>query len=188
MLLAVTAGRGLTPVTAQSTHIYNVIVHISGGTIIIVHISPHMRGYMVPWTIRGIPELSSNAELREMQQDAHKLMQLIGTPTPNIPHQTPVPQVAENLLDASPVKPMDIIIALLAVAEVLAAYEGRDYMQSSLIGPIMPPNLIVKEFATCAGRAVPIPYQYISRSSRGQWADPDYITKEINGHGNFIHV
>ena len=41
---------------------------------------------------------------------------------------------------------MDVIIALLALAEVGAAYEGRDYMQSSLIGPVMPSNLIVKEF------------------------------------------
>ena len=87
ILLAITASRGLTLVIAQNTHIWNIIIPINYTIIIILIISsPHMRGYMVPWTIRGIPELSPNAELRKMQQDAHKLMQLIGTPTPSIPH------------------------------------------------------------------------------------------------------
>ena len=73
-----------------------------------------------------------------------------------------MPQVAEKLLGARPVKPMDSIIALLALTKVGAAYEGRDYMQSSLIGPVMPSNLKIKELTPGAGWAVPIPYKYIS--------------------------
>ena len=41
MLLAVTTSRGLALVTAHSTHVCNVIAHISGGTIRIIHINPH---------------------------------------------------------------------------------------------------------------------------------------------------
>ena len=41
---------------------------------------------MVPWPIRRVTDLPPNAKLREMQQNTHRLVQLIRAAMPN---QTP---------------------------------------------------------------------------------------------------
>ena len=42
---------------------------------------------MVPWPIRWVTDLPPNAKLREMQQNTHGLVQLIGAATPHVPNQ-----------------------------------------------------------------------------------------------------
>ena len=44
---------------------------------------------MVPWPIRRVTDLPPNAKLHEMQQNMHRLVQLIRAATPDVPNQTP---------------------------------------------------------------------------------------------------
>ena len=73
---------------------------------------------MVPWSIRRVTDLPPNAKLCEMQQNTHKLV-LIRAATPNVPNQTPLPQVSKQLLNACPIPPMHNIVRLLPVPPLM---------------------------------------------------------------------
>ena len=61
---------------------------------------------MVPWSMRRVTDLPPKAKLLEMQQNAHRLTaQLIRATTPDVPNQTPMPQLSEQMLNASPIPP-----------------------------------------------------------------------------------
>ena len=68
---------------------------------------------MVPWSIRRVTDLPPNAKLHEMQQNTHKLVQLIKAATPAVPNQTPMPRLSKQMLNACPIPPMHIIVRLL---------------------------------------------------------------------------
>ena len=65
---------------------------------------------MVPWSIRRVEDLPSDAKLRKMQFNADGLVQLIGAATPTVPNQAPMPQASKQLLNACVVPPMYIIM------------------------------------------------------------------------------
>ena len=48
---------------------------------------------MVPWSIKRVTDLPLSAKLREMQQNMHGLVQLIKAATPDVPNETPMPQL-----------------------------------------------------------------------------------------------
>ena len=54
---------------------------------------------MVPWPIRRVTDLPLNAKLREMQQNTHGLVKLIRAATPDVPNQTPMPQLSKQMLN-----------------------------------------------------------------------------------------
>ena len=55
---------------------------------------------MVPGSITRLTDVLPNAKLREMQQNTHGLMQLIRAATPDVPNQTPMPQLPKQMLNA----------------------------------------------------------------------------------------
>ena len=67
---------------------------------------------MVLWSIRRVMDEPPNAKLREMQQNMHGPVQLIGVTKPDVPHQTPMPQQSKPMLNACPTPPMNIIVQL----------------------------------------------------------------------------
>ena len=62
---------------------------------------------MVPWPMRRVTD-RPNAKLREMQQNTHRLVQLISAATPEVPNQTLMPQLSKQMLNACPIPPMHI--------------------------------------------------------------------------------
>ena len=58
-------------------------------------------------------DLPPNAKLREMHQNTHGLVQFIGGATPDVPNQTPMPQMTKQMLNACPIPPMPMIVRLL---------------------------------------------------------------------------
>ena len=73
---------------------------------------------MVPRSIRRVTDLPPSAKLREMKQNTHRLVQLIKAATPDVPNQTLMPQLSEQMLNACPMPPMCIIIRLLPGVKV----------------------------------------------------------------------
>ena len=69
-------------------------------------------------------------------------MQLIGAATPDVPNQTPMPQLSKQLLNACPVPPMHIIVTLLAGCQsaILSSNETHNDMNLAFISTIMVPN------------------------------------------------
>ena len=55
---------------------------------------------MVPWSKKRVTDLPPNARLHEMQQNTHRLVQLIRAATPDVPNQTPSPQLSKQMLNA----------------------------------------------------------------------------------------
>ena len=117
---------------------------------------------MVPWSIRRVTDLPPNAKLHEMQQNTHRLVQLIRAATPNVPNQTPMPQLSKQMLNACLLPPMHIIVQLLPgrQSSILSSNEWHNDM-----GPVHIPNrkgVMQKEWITdpyqkwpkkCAARA-----------------------------------
>ena len=52
-----------------------------------------------------------NAKLREMQQNTHGLLQLIGATSPDVPNQTRMPQLFKQMFNVCPIPPMHITVA-----------------------------------------------------------------------------
>ena len=47
---------------------------------------------MLPWSVRGVTDLPADAKPCKMQQNADRLVQLIGAATLDVPNQTPMPE------------------------------------------------------------------------------------------------
>ena len=90
---------------------------------------------MVPWPIRRVTDLPPNAKLREMQENTHGLVQLIRATTPDVPHQTPMPQLSKQMLNACPIPPMHIIVQLLPgrQSSILSSNEWHNDMNPAFI-------------------------------------------------------
>ena len=113
MLLALTKScDGGALLTTQSTHIRLILsLILCGGQV--AFISPNMRRDMAPWSIRRVTNLPPNAELREMQQNTHGLVQLMRAAAPDVPNQTPMPQLSKQMLN--PIPPMHIIVRAIKI-------------------------------------------------------------------------
>ena len=61
-------------------------------------------------------DLPPNAKLHDMQQNTHRLVQLIRAATANVPNQTPMPQASKQLLNACPIPLMRVIVRPLLIA------------------------------------------------------------------------
>ena len=81
---------------------------------------------MVPWTIRLVHYLPRDAKLCEMQQRAHTLVQLIRTAAPNVPNQSPMPQMATELFCHS-------MVGCLTPA-ILGAHMWAEWLHHLLLG------------------------------------------------------
>ena len=178
-------------VAAQCTHIHllpNIILRGSLNKFLCT--LPNVRGYMFPQSVGRVTDLPPDAELRKMQQNSYILMQLIGAATPNVPNQTPMPQMSEQLLNSGPIPSMHIIIALLPCGEpiILPANEWHNDMQTAFVGPIMAPDLKIKKLSSYSGRSITIPYQHISGGAGGQGTNPYYIAQHINGNSHLINM
>ena len=102
---------------------------------------------MVPSPKRRVTDLPPNAKLREMQQNTHGLVQLIRAAMPDVPNQTPMPQLTKQLLNACPIPPMHIIVRLLLSRQssILPSNEWHNGMNPAFISAVMAPNLKIKE-------------------------------------------
>ena len=80
---------------------------------------------MVPWSIRRAKDLPPKAKLRQMQENTHGLVQLIVAVAPDVPNQTPMPQLSKQMLNACPTT-MHIIVRLLLghQSSILSSYES----------------------------------------------------------------
>ena len=115
---------------------------------------------MVPWPIRWVTDLPLNAKLRERQQNTNGPAQLISTATPDVPNQTPLPQLSKQMLNALPIPPMHIIVRLLAgrQSSILSSDEWHNDMNPAFISAVMAPNLKIKEITIGTRRSIPIPW------------------------------
>ena len=84
---------------------------------------------MVPWPTRWVMDLPPNAKLREMQQNMHGLVQLIGAVMPDVPNQTPMPQLSKQMLNACPIPPMHIIVRQIHTTLLFFFYEAAIVLQ-----------------------------------------------------------
>ena len=97
---------------------------------------------MLPWSVGGVTDLPTDAKLCKMQQNADRLVHLIGAATPNVPKQTPMPQPSKQPLNVCPVPPMHVIVTLLAGCQsaILSSNEWHNDMNPAFISTIMAPN------------------------------------------------
>ena len=51
----------------------------------------------------AVPDLLPDANVCEAQENVHLLIQLICTETPNVPNQTPIPQMSKRLPKICPI-------------------------------------------------------------------------------------
>ena len=74
-------------------------------------------------------------------------MQLIGAATPNVPNQSPMPQVSKQLLNACPIPLVYIIMALLpgCQSSILLSNVWHNGMNPAFMSTIMAPNFKMKE-------------------------------------------
>ena len=76
---------------------------------------------MVPWSITRVTDLAPNAQLREMQQNAHGLVELVRY------NMRDVTQLSKQMLNACPIPPMNIIKRLLPGRQnsIISSNEGN---------------------------------------------------------------
>ena len=90
LLTLITNYDGGALLTTQHTQFCLIFCLILRGRVALVN--PKMRRDMLPWSIGGVTDLPANAKLLEMQQNTGRLVQIIGTTTPDVPYQTQMPQ------------------------------------------------------------------------------------------------
>ena len=184
MLLTLTTNcDGGALVTTQRIHFYLILsLILRGGRVALVH--PNMRRNMVPWSIRRVADLPPHAKLRKMQEIMDGLAQLLGAAMPNVPSQAPIPQASKQLLNACPVPPMYIIIALLAGCQssFLSSNEWHNDMNPAFLSTIMASNFKIKEITSATRRTIPIPNENISECPKDQGANPYHVAQHTNGN------
>ena len=124
-----------------------------------------MWQHMVPWTRGLIPYLSRHAKLCEMQQDAHTLVQLIYTMTPNIPN----PNATNDKIIAQSLPYTTHAHHCMTIGNHSNSHffaqpqiPKWDYdMHPTLVGPIMATHLKIKQFPSCAQHTIAILCEHI---------------------------
>ena len=131
--------------------------------------------------MRRVTDLPPNAKLCEMQQNTHGLVQLIRAGTPDVPNQTPMPQLSKQRLNACPIPSMHITVRLLLghQSSILSSNEWHDDMNLAFINTVMAPNLKMKEIIVGTRRSIPISNQNIRICPGDQGASPYNVAQHI---------
>ena len=100
-----------------------------------------------------------------MQQNTHQLLQVIKAATSNVPIQTVMPKLSNQMLNACPIPAMHIIVRLRPGRQnsILFSNDWYNDTNPAFIGVIMAPNLKIKEITASMRRPMPIPNQNIRR-------------------------
>ena len=99
-----------------------------------------------------------------------QLVQLIRAAMPDVPNQTPMPQLSKQTLSACPIPPMHIIVRLLPgrPSSILLSHEWHNDMNPAFISAVMAPNLKIN-MATSPTPAFS-GYPWCGEKRDGKWA------------------
>ena len=178
----------VTPDATKGTYIPIVTHNILIIIVLMYRCSPYMCPYMFPWTIRRVPNLSSNQKLLQMQEYTHVLIQPSSGSPPYVPYDVPMPHACKQVLDMCPIETMKIVVLVVSLGQSLSTDKGPCHMEVSLVCTIHGAYLIIHIMSLASFGPFAIPNENIRRCAGGQRINPNNVAKTINRNRYFIYT